>query len=132
VVPSALVLATRRFVAVPLPLKLVTVSTLLPSALTTTTSVCQRSNEPEPFVSHCVVRDRPSRLMVVTVLSCSDPSPLRCVTLSVAAPLGATATSPCSVCSNTPSPVASCWMIVERPLALMVATERSLSEPSAL
>ncbi|MDU6799949.1 MAG: hypothetical protein E6431_13940 [Bradyrhizobium sp.] len=64
---SALVVVTVWSWIEPSALRLVTVSVLLPSPLMTVTSVRVRSWRPVPVSSHCVVFDKPSALVVVTV-----------------------------------------------------------------
>ena len=72
---------------VPLALKSLTVSVVLPSALSTVTSVRVTSKVPPPVASTCIVTDSPSALVVVTVWSSSVPFWLKSLTVSVRLPL---------------------------------------------
>ena len=83
-------------------------------------------------MSTCVVIESPLPLVVVTVRSASDPSALRSLTVSVRLPSALRTVTSVRVSQNVPEPYLSCWIVVDSPLALVVVTLRSFSDPLAL
>ena len=69
---------------------------------------------------------------MVTTFDFSEPSALVSVTVSVRLPSALRTVTSVSVRSKTPLPVVSSCVVVDRPLALVVTTVSSSSEPFAL
>ena len=94
--------------------------------------VSNRVVAPSPSASVVMRRDSPSVPRAVVVCDSKVPSALVTVTVSVWPPLTSPTVSSSMTLSATPSPSRSSWVSFDRPSALVVVTESSRVEPSAL
>ena len=129
---SALSSVVERDSRVPSALVVATVSVWLPSALSTVTSLIDRSKVPLPVESTCVVLDRLSAERVVTLWPISVSSADRVETVSVELPSALTTVWSTILRSKVPSPVESIRVVFDNPLGPAVLTLALASDPSGL